>query len=130
MAGVVDEDRDGRLDRFDRFCNVAGYRDLAPATGEDAFVPDPPHLHPRGVDLAPRELDGGKVLEAALMLNSLSYDNQFLDTVNQEQRDAGCAAQRVHGGDRLAGAHLTVGALEHRGRGWAVARVVERGREG
>jgi len=48
----------------------------------------------------------------------------------EEQRDAGCAAQRVHGGDRLAGAHLTVGALEHRGRGWAVARVVERGREG
>lgn len=86
VAGVLDEDRDGRLDRFDRFCNVAGYRDLAPATGEDAFVPDPPNLHPRGVDLAPRELDGGKVLEAALMLNSLSYDNQFLDTVNQEQR--------------------------------------------
>lgn len=86
VAGVADEDRDGRLDRFDRFCNVAGYRELEPATGELAFLPDPPTLHPRGVDLAPRELDGGKVLEAALMLNSLSYDNQFLDTVNQDQR--------------------------------------------
>ena len=86
VAGVVDEDRDGRLDRHDRFCNVGGYLDLAPATGETAFVPDPPTLHPRGVDLAPRELDGAKVLEAALMVNSLSYDNQFLDTVNQDQR--------------------------------------------
>ena len=86
VAGILDEDRDGRIDRHDRFCNVAGYRDLAPATGEAAFVPDPPHLHPRGVDLAPRELDGAKVLEAALMVNSLSYDNQFLDQVNQDQR--------------------------------------------
>lgn len=85
VAGVDDLDRDGRLDRFDRFCNVAASRVLEPAELEDSFVPDPPHLHPRGVSLAPREVDGGKVLEAALMLNSLSYDNWYLDQINQDQ---------------------------------------------
>lgn len=86
VAGVDDLDRDGRLDRFDRFCNVGASRVLEPAQLEDSFVPDPPDLHPRGVELAPRELDGGKVLEATLMLNSLSYDNYWLDQINQDQR--------------------------------------------
>ncbi len=85
VAGVDDLDRDGRLDRFDRFCNVAASRVLEPAELEDSFVPDPPALHPRGVELAPREIDGGKVLEAALMLNSLSYDNYYLDQINADQ---------------------------------------------
>ncbi len=86
VAGVIDTDRDGRLDRLDRFCNLGARRVLAPAAGEEGFVPDPPGLHPRGAELSPRELDGGPVLEAALMLNSLSYDNYWLDQVNQDQR--------------------------------------------
>jgi hypothetical protein len=86
IVGVSDDDRDGRLDRFDRFCNLGSGRLLAPPDLEDSFVPDPPGLHPRGVELAPRELDGAKILEAALMLNSLSYDNQLLDQVNIEQK--------------------------------------------
>ncbi|MCE9573976.1 MAG: hypothetical protein K8W52_12575 [Deltaproteobacteria bacterium] len=86
IVGVSDDDRDGRLDRFDRFCNVASGALLSPANLEDSFVPDPPGLHPRGVELAPRELDGANILEAALMLNSLSYDNQLLDQVNLEQK--------------------------------------------
>src|SRR5262249_43638691 len=86
VAGVIDEDRDGRLDRFDRFCNVGARRRVAPIGGDLGLVPDPPNLHPRGAELEPRELDGGPVLEAALMMNSLSYDNRWLDMVNQDQR--------------------------------------------
>ncbi len=89
VAGVTDDDRDGRLDRFDRFCNLGAKKVLARAAGfEQAFEPDPPGLHPRGAELHPRELDGGPVLEAALMMNSLSYDNQWLDMINREQRVA------------------------------------------
>jgi hypothetical protein len=89
VAGVTDDDRDGRLDRFDRFCNLAAKKILAPARSfEQAFEPDPPGLHPRGAELHPRELDGGPVLEAALMLNSLSYDNRWLDEINSQQRVA------------------------------------------
>lgn len=86
VAGVADEDRDGRLDRFDRYCNLATARTLDAVGAEDSFVPDPPGLHPRGAELNLRELDGGKVFEAALMLNSLSYDNYWLDQINLEQR--------------------------------------------
>ncbi len=86
VAGVADEDRDGRLDRFDRYCNLATPTALEPAGLEASFVADPPGLHPRGAELDVRELDGGKVFEAALMLNSLSYDNYWLDQVNLEQR--------------------------------------------
>ena len=86
VAGVMDEDRDGRLDRFDRFCNVGARRTLAPTGTETSFIADPIGLHPRGAELDPRELDGGPILEAALMLNSLSYDNWWLDQVNRDQR--------------------------------------------
>ena len=86
IAGVIDEDRDGRLDRFDRYCNLATPRTLDAVGAEESFIPDPPGLHPRAAELNVRELDGGKVFEAALMLNSLSYDNYWLDQVNLEQR--------------------------------------------
>jgi len=102
VAGVLDEDRDGRLDRFDRFCNVGAPRQLAAVTGEQAFVPDPPALHPRGAELDPRELDGGPVFEAALMLNSLSYDNYWLDQVNQDQRVVSGGWHHVAPGDFTA----------------------------
>ncbi|HTJ46678.1 MAG TPA: hypothetical protein VL463_31445, partial [Kofleriaceae bacterium] len=86
IAGVIDEDRDGQLDRFDRFCNVGARKKLAGARSiEDSFVPDPVGMHPRGAELSPRELDGAPVFEAALMLNSLSYDNWWLDQINQDQ---------------------------------------------
>ncbi len=86
VAGVTDEDRDGRLDRFDRFCNVGAPLTLEAVGFEESFMADPPGLHPRGIELNARELDGDKVFEAALMLNSLSYDNYWLDMVNQQQR--------------------------------------------
>jgi hypothetical protein len=99
VAGVIDDDRDGRLDRFDRFCNVGAPRTLAAVGIEESFVADPPGLHPRGAELSPRELDGGKVFEAALMLNSLSYDNFWLDQVNSEQKVVAGGWHNVSPGD-------------------------------
>jgi len=86
LAGVNDEDRDGKIDRFDRFCAVRRPARESSDGTEESFVADPLDVHPRGVAVHPRELDGSTAFEAALMLNSLSYDNFYLDQVNQDQR--------------------------------------------
>ena len=113
LAGVTDEDRDGRLDRFDRYCNLATPRALDAVGAEDSFIPDPLRLHPRGAELNLRELDGGKVFEAALMLNSLSYDNYWLDRINLEQRVVAAGWHHAAPGD-VAATRLAFGRRDGR----------------
>ncbi len=113
IAGVTDDDRDGRLDRYDRYCNLGTPRTLDAVGAEASFIPDPPGLHPRGAELDVRELDGGKVFEAALMLNSLSYDNYWLDQVNIEQRVVAAGWHHAPPGD-VAAARFRLGRRDGR----------------
>jgi hypothetical protein len=85
IASCLDEDHDGRVDLYDRFCNVGGIIVPALQNIEENFVPDPLEVHPRGIEFHPQEVDGSKVFEAVLILNSLAYDNFFLDQANPNQ---------------------------------------------
>ncbi len=75
MVYVLDSDGDGRADVLDRVFDPAPKAEIERPVVAADFAAG-----------APERANGRKVLEAGLLLNSLSYDHQLLDQTNREQR--------------------------------------------
>ena len=83
MSYVLDSEGDGRVDSLDTVADspaptAADAADAAREIRDHDFVPGP-------VSQRPGKADGHKVLEAGLLLNSVSYDHELFDRVNLDQ---------------------------------------------
>lgn len=83
MSYVLDSEGDGRVDALDTVADPkvpfgADAADAAREIRDRDFEPGP-------VSQRPGKNDGHKVLEAGLLLNSVSYDHELFDLVNLDQ---------------------------------------------